>query len=45
MGHAVPWLLSESNSDVQNQPSGTAKLSMGQDDPGGLSKGLSILTP
>lgn len=44
MGHILPWLLSESNSDVRNQPSGTAQLSVGQDDPV-LSKRLSILTP
>lgn len=39
MGHVLPWLLSESNSDVQNQPSGTAQLSMGRDDPGASAKG------
>lgn len=44
MGHIHPWLLRESNSDVRNQPSGTAQLLVGQD---GLvlSKRLSILTP
>ena len=34
MEHDLPWLLSESNSDVQIQPSGTAQLLTGQDDPG-----------